>query len=89
MSIIKEEVSKVCARCGRNTHTEETCKNKTHKDGHYLQACARCGRDSHNENKCYAKTRTDELIKGPVKIQDVIQDTVNEIYENGKECSIM
>jgi len=40
-----------CKRCGRVSHTEETCYATTSADG----SCIRCGWDSHDASSCFAK----------------------------------
>lgn len=47
----------LCKRCGRNTHTSDTCGARTTIDGKPI--CGRCGRLTHETSKCKSKTRID------------------------------
>ncbi|KAG2774494.1 hypothetical protein JG687_00014339 [Phytophthora cactorum] len=43
-----------CLRCGRDSHTAESCYAKSHAHG--SNWCLRCGREGHEEASCYART---------------------------------
>ncbi|ETI40842.1 hypothetical protein L914_13298 [Phytophthora nicotianae] len=48
------EAALECLRCGRDSHTAESCYAKSHANG--SNWCLRCGREGHGEASCYAKT---------------------------------
>jgi predicted GIY-YIG superfamily endonuclease len=66
---VRETQLKSCARCGRDTHTESKCSNKTLSTGvriEHLKYCARCGRSDHSGGNystfdCVYKTRYDGM----------------------------
>jgi hypothetical protein len=54
VSTVNRVAMEVCKRCGRNSHSEDTCGARTTIDGKAI--CGRCGRTTHATDKCTMKT---------------------------------
>lgn len=90
---MKKHRSFSCGRCGRDTHTAESCYAKRDVDGNDIESsdseesddddtCSRCGRDTHTSDRCYAKTDA----RGRRIDDEALQDEGEDEYDDEPYC---